>query len=842
MKNLVFKRVLPVALALVLCFSFSVPVFALTFDPERADANDISQRIGTANGTWKQLQIYYIGGIASAPNFGVTKSVFDGYFVSDYPTDSYASYVFVSMDALTKLAKQADFPVSLTYLPSLNIYVLIFDGEFGTTDTDTEADMVVEHFGDLTGSALIYQSVPSTSPAVFPYRIVAAFAPGLDEDVPSDLNSPSAGTSEHNYYTDNSSSDTVVNVDGSQTVTNNYQSGDTYNTETFDYSNGTWYDNVTGTVNDIESLHYNPVTNTYTVNNTYNITYEYNYTYYYNLGSSENLVQDYKFYYELPDGRSSADLTADEISGLSLEFDVVNYAADFTDENTKVLVPFDGTWDNIAYNGADLRWMKSPSVTYRESASFGGSLYLPGSVSSGFYFSSAYDRTSFFQQGMTAQFRLYIDGLTSSSDVCSFAFFPYSYTSPYTDSGGSYGVLYCVDNKLRFDEWGSGRMNLSGGSSAGSLTPGVWNDISLSIVPVSSDRFRVLVFVNGLNTLAYTATFNSPTFPTSFTPAFRFNFTSWSGVGGVGGEVSGLPYQMIDNLRVVDFALYDSTAAFEPTPVPFDTNLVYVLPDTANLKDNTIAVQSGIPVSGYRIGGVRPTFPDVGMVWMPLDGNKIADCQIYRGNYWESVGCRVWTGERWVPAWAFDVVTLSDLWDMYGGEETDNYTEITPGSFYQWFQQHFLEFKTSVIERLDKILQALGVQTDDSDVTEPDAEGNSKFSLGDLAGSVLKSVVALPVSVVTGFVETVTALIGLFAEAVVDLFSGFADLFDKLQSFSLIAVEGEEGEEGVSFFNAAGGVAQLTTGTFEALPDEVRSLFTGGFMVVVIVGLLRLFL
>jgi len=163
-----------------------------------------------------------------------------------------------------------------------------------------------------------------------------------------------------------------------------------------------------------------------------------------------------------------------------------------------------------------------------------------------------------------------------------------------------------------------------------------------------------------------------------------------------------MPYQMIDNLRMVDFALYDGSnnSNFVPTPVPFDTNLVYVLPDTTNLKDNTIAVQSGVPVSGYRIGGVRPTFPDEGMVWMPLEDDKIADCQIYNGSYWESVGCRVWTGERWVPAWAFNVITLSDLWDMYGGEETDNYTEITPGSFFQWFQEQWYEFKTKLFELL----------------------------------------------------------------------------------------------------------------------------------------------
>lgn len=139
------------------------------------------------------------------------------------------------------------------------------------------------------------------------------------------------------------------------------------------------FDNREYTVNAYDYT-YNTENNFYTYNYyTYNITYNYNYTYITYIGSTAEYVpEDYTLFYELPDGRTSGDLTAEEIAGLSLDFDVVNYARAYTDTNTRSLHHFDGNTENDSYfsESATLKWNSGASITYLEHTNFGGCLYL----------------------------------------------------------------------------------------------------------------------------------------------------------------------------------------------------------------------------------------------------------------------------------------------------------------------------------------------------------------------------------------------------------------------------------------------------------------------------------
>lgn len=59
----------------------------------------------------------------------------------------------------------------------------------------------------------------------------------------------------------------------------------------------------------------------------YYFTYNYhiNYTSITYIGTTEEYDKHYEVYYKLPDGRSSADLTAEELEQLNLSIDVINY-------------------------------------------------------------------------------------------------------------------------------------------------------------------------------------------------------------------------------------------------------------------------------------------------------------------------------------------------------------------------------------------------------------------------------------------------------------------------------------------------------------------------------------
>lgn len=118
--------------------------------------------------------------------------------------------------------------------------------------------------------------------------------------------------------------------------------------------------------------------------------------------------------------------------------------------------------------------------------------------------------------------------------------------------------------------------------------------------------------------------------------------------------------------------------------------------DANDLQPNTAAVQSDIPVKGYTVGGVRPTFPERGDVWFPVEGSRISGVYIYNGQAWEATNARWWTGKRWIPIYAFDLVTLQDCWDVTSSEGPG--TEVTPPitsdySFWNWWKQQWLDFR-----------------------------------------------------------------------------------------------------------------------------------------------------
>lgn len=121
---------------------------------------------------------------------------------------------------------------------------------------------------------------------------------------------------------------------------------------------------------------------------------------------------------------------------------------------------------------------------------------------------------------------------------------------------------------------------------------------------------------------------------------------------------------------------------------------------------NTAAVQSSIPVNGYTVGGVRPTLPEKGDCWFPVSENRIQTCYIYTGTMWEEVGCRWYTGSRWIPIYAFDLVTLEDLFDIAdGGSAIPPIT--SEAGFWRWWQLQWLDFRDWFDRKFDDLIGAV---------------------------------------------------------------------------------------------------------------------------------------
>lgn len=128
-----------------------------------------------------------------------------------------------------------------------------------------------------------------------------------------------------------------------------------------------------------------------------------------------------------------------------------------------------------------------------------------------------------------------------------------------------------------------------------------------------------------------------------------------------------------------------------------------VAPVDSDFQTPTLAVRTDLEITGYQIGGVRLSLPEKGLVWALVEGGRITSLQIYNGQAWEEVDGRIWTGSRWVPYYAYDVLLLKDLYDIVESDPTLNpiYTE---SGFWSWLQGAWGE----MMAKLDQIIAALG--------------------------------------------------------------------------------------------------------------------------------------
>ncbi|MBR5268288.1 MAG: hypothetical protein IKU20_08875 [Lachnospiraceae bacterium] len=314
-----------------------------------------------------------------------------------------------------------------------------------------------------------------------------------------------------------------------------------------------------GTTLPLIDIVYNPTTNEYEVttynveNNEYNnYTYKYylQYTYVTYIGETSDF-EAYKCYYQLPDGRNSADLTPEELEQLSVAIDVVEYSRATDDVRVRALYHFDGNTKDSSYwnHQSKFDWSNTPSITYMDVETFNGALYLDGSVRSTLNMSLP---TELGRGDFTIQFRYYQGQKIADDD----------YTGLYLNAD------FLEDEwSPRTDDEAYQILNFNG-SAIGSSALGI---IKTENYPVGS-WFEVCITRQG-NVLTYYLngmpvhheTISSMAFDKTLT--FHFD----------GGTVA---YAMIDELRVLNYAIVSGDGSYyEPTAVPHDTNLALVLPE-----------------------------------------------------------------------------------------------------------------------------------------------------------------------------------------------------------------------------------------------------------------------
>jgi len=295
----------------------------------------------------------------------------------------------------------------------------------------------------------------------------------------------------------------------------------------------------------VDELIYSPENKTYyvTSHTTNQVTYNYEITYHINytsvtyIGQTEQYDEEYEFYYRLPDGRSSADLTVEELEQLNTQIDVVEYSRTADELDLQSLYHFDGNTRDSSYwsYATGFTWHKGASLTYMDAGAFNGALYLDENE----HRFSLQLPSALYYNDFTLQFRIYQSHtLTPAEDS--------SVSMAY--DGGWIDLLSL-----------SGAEILSGtGRSFSSMPVGTWNEICIMRKDEAFYFFLNGVLIGENSSGDY-----------SFEDEISFAF---------GSEQQ--TYKYLDEFRFLTSAIYEPSG-YEPTAVPHDTNLALVLPDSA---------------------------------------------------------------------------------------------------------------------------------------------------------------------------------------------------------------------------------------------------------------------
>lgn len=439
------------------------------------------------------------------------------------------------------------------------------------------------------------------------------------------------------------------------------------------------------------------------------------------------------YYFELTDGRNSYSLTADEVAGLDLGYDVANYELVTDDPDTLSLQHFDGDYTDSSAYGRTF-YSENRSTSYVDTGSFNKGVYLPSGSAAGVTIPglSSYSNLSFdfrIRYSDISSFGVYLGNTNLFQEIPTLRSWVgkdvYSdngtaFTGTY-DGGTSSSRVYLADAEAASSRKGKyytydqfilllheyATLNpLSNTISSAMAIPTSfdssgyveddssakrygWVDTGKAPSLYSSKAYAdyyvsnwsyswnedplkpdvVLSYVTG--TIRHYTNKEYRWSPSQYVLAnFSYNTyaNQWVSMritisGGklyyfVNGDLVGsgsftMPSAdkfyiksagavYLDELRVTTGSL-SSTSVYTPSSEPYDTNKVLALP--SNLTSGTIYVRHSTPVSAWRIGGVRPSNPSTGFLYIPLyDDYTGGQAQFYDGSNWVNVDAVVSDG------------------------------------------------------------------------------------------------------------------------------------------------------------------------------------------------------
>lgn len=546
-------------------------------------------------------------------------------------------------------------------------------------------------------------------------------------------------------------------------------------------TNNTFYDMSRDYTYTYNTAYYNNTYNSYYIPVTYNdVDYNYFITYaptYTNItyivdgcGDPSQAVSN-NYYFQLPDGRNSYDLTADEVFGIPLAGEVINYDAVPENDNCVALYHFDGNIVDVSGNGNTAKFADGTVPQYISSSSFGKhlmltnrgrfSLTLPEALEApytiefrvnygqyqsffpisselknpavrDFYISdrrvthsgssSLYLNNEVFIKALKQYlvfhnyYAFYFAGLDEGARKNRFGY--------YWETGGLYfydfpsvtnyyakdksGNFISISTSLLSSNYDTCFIETENKYSAEKLTGQSFNYGSFSSnssIPIPLGQWVNMAIVNDGSTVKYYMNGVEFTPPSNWVESTgSVDYLSFYGSPG-------FTYSYYDELRISKGALY--TENYTPASAPFDIPMALVLP--SEKTEGAIAVKSAVAVNNVRLGGVRPSYPAQGDVYISLDADKkVTSCQQYQSGTWTECQGSVCKDDNWVEltgySFAGQVVNEDDFAEVIDKKDDPAIgSNSSPDAEVTSFTVHYYKDGTTDKLRRDTVYQNVAV-------------------------------------------------------------------------------------------------------------------------------------
>lgn len=559
-------------------------------------------------------------------------------------------------------------------------------------------------------------------------------------------------------------------------------------------TNNTFYDMSRDYTYTYNTAYYNQTYNSYYIPVTYNnVDYNYFVTYtptYTNItyivdgcGDPSQAVSN-NYYFQLPDGRNSYNLTADDVFGIPLAGEVINYDATPENDNCVALYHFDGNITDASGKSNTAIFDDGTVPQYISSNGFGKHLMLSNCGAFRVILPEAleapYTVEFKFNYGQYVDFLITERMLRNTVDYSSHLMFrilsgvthhgstseyrdksvllqvlkEYSfYDSVYSfllwgeDADGSFpqrfGSIYWTNTK-ELSDYGSTYYGNGKGGSGGPFNNGylvlseslIDGDIdavvrtlkmndgyafwkngtakhyfnysqasSNSSNPIPLGQWVNMAIVNDGSAVKYYMN------GVQFTPPSNWQASTGNLKKMYFYGAPGFTYSYYDELRISKGALYREN--YTPASAPFDIPMVLTLP--SEKTDGAIAIKSAIAVNNVRLGGVRPSYPAQGDVYISLDADKkVTSCQQYQSGTWTECQGSVCKDNNWVEltgySFAGHVVNEDDFAEVIDKKDDPAIgSNSNPDAEVTSFTVHYYKDGTTDKLRRDTVYQNVAV-------------------------------------------------------------------------------------------------------------------------------------